>query len=87
MFVLFELSIINFKFFSELKLRFRLELRQLFKKTKGIFGIVWTSLWMLLTAKSPEEHRFISEKERAYIIEKTKDSAGSHQNRVTETFF
>jgi hypothetical protein len=25
----------------------------------GAIGIVWFFLWMLLAAKSPEEHRFI----------------------------
>ena len=44
-------------------------------------GIVWFVLWMLLTAKSPSEHRFISEHEKAYIIEKTKDSTSSNQTK------
>lgn len=33
----------------------------------GAIGIVWFFLWMFLAAKSPEEHRFISQKEKLYI--------------------
>lgn len=32
---------------------------------------------MILTAKSPSEHRFISAHEKAYIIEKTKDAVAN----------
>jgi hypothetical protein len=37
-------------------------------------GVVWFVLWMALTAKSPAEHRFISEREREYILDSTKDA-------------
>jgi ACS family sodium-dependent inorganic phosphate cotransporter-like MFS transporter 5 len=33
----------------------------------GIVGIVWTVLWYIIAAKSPEEHRFISGEEKEYI--------------------
>jgi ACS family sodium-dependent inorganic phosphate cotransporter-like MFS transporter 5 len=39
----------------------------------GIVGIVWFVLWMILAAKSPEDHRFISDKERDYIVDQTKE--------------
>ncbi len=39
----------------------------------GIIGVVWFVLWMILAAKSPENHRFISEKEREYIIDQTRE--------------
>ena len=37
----------------------------------GLIGIVWFILWMLLAAATPSDHRFISEKEREYIIKQT----------------
>lgn len=39
----------------------------------GIVGIVWFVAWMILAAKGPEEHRFISQKEKDYIVDQTKD--------------
>lgn len=39
----------------------------------GAIGIVWFVLWMILVSKSPEDHRFIKDKERDYIIEQTKE--------------
>ncbi len=47
----------------------------------GIIGIVWTVLWLALTAKSPADHHFISEKEREYIIANTKKSS-TQQNKT-----
>ena len=37
----------------------------------GAIGIVWCVLWWLIGAASPADHKFISEKEREYIIEQT----------------
>ncbi len=39
----------------------------------GCVGIFWFCLWMVLVSKSPEEHRFISQHEKEYIIEQTKE--------------
>ena len=36
---------------------------------------------MLLAAKSPSEHRFISEREKAYLIEKTKDAVSNSKKK------
>ncbi len=37
----------------------------------GSIGVVWFSLWSLLISESPENHPYISEKERAYIMGST----------------
>lgn len=37
----------------------------------GITGVVWTILWLVISAKSPDEHRFISEEEKEYIKKHT----------------
>ena len=37
----------------------------------GAVGIVWFILWMVLTSKSPKDHRFIGENEREYILVNT----------------
>ena len=37
---------------------------------------------MALTAKSPEEHRFIGETEKLYIQDKTKDAVANQKNKV-----
>jgi ACS family sodium-dependent inorganic phosphate cotransporter-like MFS transporter 5 len=38
----------------------------------GIAGVVWFVVWMILAGASPSEHRFISEKEKDYILKNTK---------------
>ena len=48
----------------------------------GSVGIVWFIFWMLLTSKSPEEHRFISEEEKLYIQERTKAAVANQKNKV-----
>ena len=40
----------------------------------GVSGVVWFALWMLLVATSPEEHRFIGQREKDYIVEQTRES-------------
>lgn len=37
----------------------------------GTIGVVWFCLWSFLISESPENHRYISEKERAYIMGST----------------
>lgn len=43
----------------------------------GGFGLIWFVLWIALTSKSPRDHRFISEREREYILDSTKDGISS----------
>jgi hypothetical protein len=33
----------------------------------------WCILWFFLVTNDPKDHKFISDKEKAYIIEKTAD--------------
>jgi ACS family sodium-dependent inorganic phosphate cotransporter-like MFS transporter 5 len=40
----------------------------------GIIGLGWCISWWLLVANSPDEHNFISSKEKAYIIKETKEA-------------
>ena len=43
----------------------------------GILSIGWWLVWQVLVADSPEEHRFISEKEREYVVlSRTQVAAG-----------
>ncbi|KAG1672683.1 Vesicular glutamate transporter 3 [Nymphon striatum] len=35
----------------------------------GSFGVLWYILWVFVSSESPEDHPFITEKERAYIIQ------------------
>lgn len=46
-------------------------------------GIIWFVAWMLLVAKSPSEHKFISEREKAYIIETTKNTVSAKGKHKT----
>ncbi len=43
---------------------------------KGILGLIWTLLWFILTNDSPSNHKFISNREKSYILEGTGISAG-----------
>jgi MFS transporter, ACS family, solute carrier family 17 (sodium-dependent inorganic phosphate cotransporter), member 5 len=40
----------------------------------GGLGVVWFVFWMLVTSKSPKEHRFIGEAEREYILSQTNNT-------------
>jgi MFS family permease len=40
----------------------------------GILGVLWSILFVLLITESPEDHKFISEKEKLYIIRETAES-------------
>jgi len=42
----------------------------------GLMGIVWSFLWLALASSAPEDHPFISEEERRFIVE-SRDSAGA----------
>ena len=37
----------------------------------GMMGVAWFFLWTFLISESPESHRYISEREKCYIIEST----------------
>jgi len=37
----------------------------------GTVGIIWTLLWIIFASDSPETNRFISNKERDYILKST----------------
>ena len=40
----------------------------------GLFGLFWFFAWVLLASDRPSNNRFISEKERTYIEEQTKET-------------
>lgn len=44
----------------------------------GGVGIIWCIFWIIFTTDSPSNHRFISQKERDYILDSTKETSGSH---------
>lgn len=46
---------------------------------KGIAGIVWFVLWMVLASSSPDENRFIGKREKDYILEETKEIRALHE--------
>lgn len=35
----------------------------------GILGCVWFLIWIFIASDKPEEHKFISQEERKYIVE------------------
>ncbi len=43
----------------------------------GAMGIVWFIPWMIFASKSPSDNRFISYKEREYIMENTKEAVSN----------
>jgi hypothetical protein len=45
---------------------------------------LWCIIWLLLAANSPEEHNFISEKEKAYIIKETQESLSSSGDKNSQ---
>lgn len=45
----------------------------------GLLGIIWFVLWMLLASATPKDHRFISSKERDYIIDQTSASTSEKE--------
>lgn len=49
---------------------------------KGVFGIMWYILWLLLAYASPAEHPTITEEERMYIEAAIGETV--HQISVTE---
>ena len=46
----------------------------------GIFGMVWVGVMLVTFSSSPSNHRFISNAERNYIIEQTKNA--SHTEKL-----
>jgi MFS family permease len=50
----------------------------------GIMGIVWCIPWMIFASKSPSDNRFISYKEREYIMENTKEAVANAGKVVSE---
>lgn len=47
----------------------------------GTIGAVWTIIWIIISAKSPDDHWFIGKKEKEYIKEHTK-SRGNKNMRT-----
>lgn len=41
----------------------------------GCLGIVWSVIWFLLGANSPESHPFISDEERKFIVKSLKHTS------------
>ena len=57
----------------------------------GALGLVWFAAWMLLSAKSPDEHRFIGKVEMDYILAQTsnhpsKQTDVCHHNEIRFSF-
>lgn len=48
-------------------------------KYSGALGIVWTILWFIFASNSPDDNRFIGEREREYILEETKQTRSSFE--------
>ena len=40
-------------------------------------GVVWCVPWMIFASKSPSDNRFISYREREYIMEHTKEAVAN----------
>ena len=40
----------------------------------GMMGVSWFFLFIFLTSKTPQNHKFISDKEKSFILEETKKS-------------
>jgi Na+/melibiose symporter-like transporter len=40
----------------------------------GLFGALWTFLWMFCVSDSPQKHRRIKEDERNYIMDSLQDT-------------
>lgn len=45
---------------------------------QGAFGIVWFVLWTIFSTDSPDQNRFISKREKEYILEETKEIVEAH---------
>jgi MFS family permease len=43
----------------------------------GIIGVVWFIFWMIFASKSPSDNRFISQKEKEYIIANTREAVSN----------
>lgn len=54
---------------------------------KGLIGVVWFILLMILTSDSPSTHKFISDKEKTYILEATSEQASSSSKYVNFKVF
>ena len=50
--------------------------------SKGFIGLVWFILFMTLTSNSPQTHKFISEKEKAYILANTNSEEKISQTKI-----
>lgn len=44
-----------------------------------MLGIVWTIIWFVFASNSPENNKFISEGEKEYILEETKQTRSSFE--------
>lgn len=40
----------------------------------GIFGVVWFVFWMVFASDKPSQNRFISEREREYVEDETRET-------------
>jgi hypothetical protein len=48
---------------------------------KGTSGIVLSIFWLFLVSNQPANHKFISDRERLYIIDKTADITLTQQEK------
>jgi MFS family permease len=49
--------------------------------TVGLAGILWSILWLIFAASSPQTHRTITEPERKYILESLDKTKASKTSR------
>ena len=49
-------------------------------------GVVWSVAFILVVTDSPTVHKFISEKERAYLIDQTKKEVSAKANGLVIEF-
>ena len=50
----------------------------------GAIGVVWYVLWAIFTSNAPEQHRWITEEEKTYII--TSVEKEKSKNVITVSF-
>lgn len=56
-------------------------------QNKGAIGVVWFVAWMIVAAKSPSDHSFISEVEKEYVVSHTREAVANSGSIVNNVFF
>ncbi len=45
----------------------------------GVIGLLWYAIWLMFVSDTPAEHKFISEKEKKYLMETVTDVTDSRR--------